>query len=157
MPSFIRSPKDFVSGLLFLLIGLAAMLIASDYPMGKAVRMGPGYYPMVLSGLLVIVGLACMIKSLATTGPALERVQFKPLILITVSVVLFGLLLRNAGMVVALAVSIYLSSLASSRFTVKAATITFVLLTLFCWGVFIKALSLPIPLVGPWFSALGLS
>lgn len=157
MPSFIRSPKDFVSGLLFLLIGLAAMAIASDYPMGKAIRMGPGYYPMVLSGLLVIVGLACMIKSLATNGPALERVQFKPLILITVSVVLFGLLLRNAGMVVALAVSIYLSSLASSRFTIKAATVTFVLLTLFCWGVFIKALSLPIPLFGPWFSALGLS
>lgn len=157
MPSFIRSPKDFVSGLLFLLIGIAAMLIGSDYPMGKAVRMGPGYYPMVLAGLLSVVGLACMIKSLTTTGPALERVQFKPLILVTVSVVLFGVLLKHAGMVAALAVSIYLSSLASTRFTLKAATITFVLLTLFCWGVFIKALSLPIPLFGPWLNALGLS
>ena len=157
MPVFIRSQKDFVSGLLFLIIGLAAMAIGSDYPMGKAVRMGPGYYPMVLAGLLSIVGLACMIKALAVRGPALERVHFKPVILVTVSVLLFGLLLRHAGMVAALAVSIYLSSLASSRFTLKAATVTFVLLTLFCWGVFIKALSLPIPLVGPWFSALGLN
>ncbi|WP_158622864.1 tripartite tricarboxylate transporter TctB family protein [Aquabacterium soli] len=157
MPSFIRSPKDFISGLLFLIIGLAAMALGSDYPMGKAIRMGPGYYPMVLSGLLAIVGLACMLKALATRGPSLEPVHLKPLLLVTVSVVLFGLLLRHAGMVAALAVSIYLSSLASSRFTFKAATITFVLLTLFCWGVFIKALSLPIPLVGPWFSALGLS
>ena len=157
MPSFIRSQKDFVSGLLFLLIGLAAMAIASDYPMGKAVRMGPGYYPMVLGGLLSIVGLACMLKALATAGPALERVHLKPVLLVTVSVVLFGVLLRHAGMVAALAVSIYLSSFASSRFTFKAATITFVLLSVFCWGVFIKALSLPIPLVGPWFSALGLS
>ncbi len=157
MPSFIRSPKDFLSGLLFLLIGLAALYLGNDYPMGKAIRMGPGYFPMVLGGLLALVGFACMAKSLGgAQGPTLERVAFKPLLLITLAIVLFGVLLRQAGMLVALAVSLYISSYASSQFSWKAATLTFVLLSLFCWAVFIKALSLPIPLLGPWFSALGL-
>lgn len=157
MPAFITSPKDFVSGLLFVLIGAAALFIGSDYPFGKAVRMGPGYFPMVLAGLLALVGVACMAKSLATKGPPLERLALKPLVLVTVSVLLFGVLLRQAGLVAALAVSIAISSYASSKFSWKAAVLTFVLLTAFCYGVFLKALGLPIPLIGPWFGALGLN
>ena len=153
MASFIRDPKDFLSGLMFLSIGGAAIVLASDYPIGQAVRMGPGYFPVVLGGLLCLIGAICMIRSLIRPGTTpLEGLAVKPLLLVTLSTLLFGLLLRNAGMVAALAASIFVSSFASSKFTWKAAVLTFVLLTLFCYLVFAKALGLPITLLGPWIT-----
>lgn len=150
MASFIRNPKDFLSGVMFLAIGGAAVVIAQDYPMGQAVRMGPGYFPVVLGVLLCLIGAACVLRSLLAGGPPVGRLALKPLVLVTVSTLLFGLLLRNAGLLAALAASILLSSLASSKFSAKAAVLTVVLLSAFCYLVFLKALGLPAPLVGPW-------
>ena len=41
----IRHPKDFFAGLVFLGFGAGAIVIARGYPMGNAMRMGPGYFP----------------------------------------------------------------------------------------------------------------
>ena len=41
----IRHPKDFWSGMLFILIGIAAIIVGSRYNLGTAARMGPGYFP----------------------------------------------------------------------------------------------------------------
>lgn len=150
MVSFIRDPKDFLSGLMFLGFGGTAIFLAQDYDMGKAVRMGPGYFPTFLGGLLCLVGLGCVLRSLVRPGEAMGRLAFKPLLLVVVSTVLFGLLLRNAGLVAALAASILLSALASSQFSAKATALTIVGLTAFCYLVFLKGLGLPIPILGPW-------
>lgn len=153
MASFIRNPKDFLSGLMFLAFGGSAIFIAQDYPMGQAVRMGPGYFPVVLGALLCLVGAVCVVRALfigTGSGEPTARLAFKPLLLVTVSTLVFGLLLRHAGLIAALAVSIALSSVASSKVTVKAIVLTIVLLTAFCWLVFLKALGLPIPVIGPW-------
>ena len=50
--SLIRHPKDFYSGLIFIGFGLAAIIIGSNYAMGTAARMGPGYFPRILGILL---------------------------------------------------------------------------------------------------------
>lgn len=150
MASFIRNPKDFLSGLMFLAFGGSAILLAQDYPMGQAIRMGPGYFPTVLGVLLCLVGAVCVVRSLMAAGTPVERIAIKPLLLVTVSTLVFGVLLRNAGLIAALAASILISSAASSKFTVKAAALTIVLLTAFCYLVFLKALGLPIPVLGPW-------
>lgn len=150
MASFIRDPKDFLSGLMFLGFGGAAIFFGQDYEVGKAVRMGPGYFPLFLSALLCLVGVACVLRSLARSGEPVPRLALKPLILVVVSTLVFGLLLRHAGLVAALAASILLSSLASAQFSIKAAATTIVLLSAFCYLVFLKALGLPIPLIGPW-------
>ena len=150
MASFIRNPKDFLSGLMFLAFGGSAIFIAQDYEMGQAVRMGPGYFPTVLGVLLCLVGAVCVVRSLSTAGAPVERIALKPLLLVTVSTLVFGLLARNAGLVAALAAAILISSVASSKFTIKAAALTIVLLTAFCYLVFLKALGLPIPVIGPW-------
>jgi predicted membrane protein len=118
--------------------------------MGQAVRMGPGYFPTFLGGLLCLVGAACMLRSLRLDGTPVEKLAFKPLILVAVSVLVFGLLARNAGLVAALATSILISSMASSQFTARTTALTIVLLTAFCYLVFIKGLGLPIPVIGPW-------
>jgi hypothetical protein len=150
MVSFIRDPKDFLSGLMFLGFGGAAIFLGQDHDMGKAVRMGPGYFPTFLGGLLCLVGLGCLLRSLVRPGEAMGRLAFKPLLLVVVSTVVFGLLLRNAGLVAALAASILLSALASSQFSAKAMALTIVGLTAFCYLVFLKGLGLPIPILGPW-------
>jgi hypothetical protein len=151
--SFIRNPKDFLSGLMFLAFGGGAIFLGQDYEVGKAIRMGPGYFPLVLGGLLCIVGAACVLRSLVLQGSHIGKLAFKPLLLVVVSTLVFGVLLRNAGLVAALAVSILLSALASSQFSARSTAVTIVLLTAFCYLVFIKGLGLPIPVFGPWLGA----
>lgn len=150
MAGFIRDPKDFLSGLMFMGFGGAAIVLGQDYEMGRAVRMGPGYFPVLLGGLLCIVGAACLLRSLLRPGEPVGRLAVKPLLLVVVSTLVFGLLLRNAGLVAALAVSILLSAMASSQFSRKTTALTIVGMTTFCYLVFLKGLGLPIPVLGPW-------
>ncbi len=150
MPNFIRNPKDFLSGLMFLGFGGGAIVLRQDYEVGQAIRMGPGYFPLVLGALLCLVGAACVARSLVLAGAPLEKLAFKPLILVVVSTLVFGVLLRNAGLLAALAASILISSMASSQFSKRTTALTIVLLTAFCYLVFLKGLGLPIPVLGPW-------
>lgn len=152
MPSFIRSPKDFLAGLMFIVIGLVAVFIARDYAFGSAVRMGPGYFPTFLGGLLAVVGLVCIVESLSSQGTPLEKIAFKPLVLVCLSTVLFGVMLRNAGIVFAIACMVFISAYASIKFRWMVAMRIFVIMTLFCYLVFVKALGLPMPLLGTWLS-----
>lgn len=150
MANFIRHPKDFLSGLMFAGIGGGAIFLGQDYEMGEAVRMGPGYFPTFLGAMLCLVGLVCVIRSLRLQGTPVGKLALKPLILVTLSILVFGLLLRHAGLVAALATTLLLSAMASSQFGIKQTVLTIVLLTAFCYLVFIKGLGLPIPLIGPW-------
>ena len=49
--------KDLWAGLMLIAIGAAAVLVARNYPFGTALRMGPGFFPVILGGLLVLFGL----------------------------------------------------------------------------------------------------
>ena len=152
MPSVIRSPKDFLAGLMFIVIGLIAVFIARDYSFGSAVKMGPGYFPTILGGLLAAIGVACIVESLRAKGAALEKIVFKPMVLVCVSTLLFGLMLRNAGMVFAIAFLIFMSAYASVKFRWVVALCIFIIMALFCYLVFVKALGLPMPLLGTWLT-----
>lgn len=152
MKVLIRSPKDFGAGLLYAGIGGAAVLIASDYGMGSSSRMGPGYFPVVLGSLLLLIGLASLIRSFFVEGEPIGAVAWKGLALVTVATILFGALLRPAGLVVALAVFILTSASASVKFRIDwRALALMAALILFCALVFVKGLGLPVPLVGSWF------
>ena len=58
-----RNAKDFWTGLVYVLIGSAAFYLSRDYGMGTAVKMGPAYFPTVLSGLLILIGSISIIRS----------------------------------------------------------------------------------------------
>ena len=64
----IRHPKDFVAGLLFVAVGIAAIVIAANYPLGTAARMGPGYFPRILGILLILLGSALALRALRLQG-----------------------------------------------------------------------------------------
>ncbi|HEX9171809.1 MAG TPA: tripartite tricarboxylate transporter TctB family protein [Telluria sp.] len=150
MPAFIRHPKDFWTGIIFLFFGLSAVIIGRDYPMGSAGRMGPAYFPTVLGGLLALIGLIGVVRSFVRTGEAVGKFYVKEIVLILSAVLLFGLLMRGAGLVPAALVLILMSAYASPKFVWKEAILLAVGLAVFAVLVFVKLLGLPMPIFGPW-------
>ncbi|MBK9245095.1 MAG: tripartite tricarboxylate transporter TctB family protein [Burkholderiales bacterium] len=137
----IRHQKDFWSGVMFLVVGLAFAGFAQRYDLGAAQRMGPGYFPTVLGGLLAFLGLVIAIKGLAREEPGsdIERFHFGPLAVVLGAVALFALLLRPAGLVAALLVLIGVSAYASHEFRLReviplAAFLVVLVLAVFIWG-----------------------
>jgi len=146
----IRAPRDFGSGILFLSFAVAALGLASRYPLGSASRMGPGYVPILLGAALALIGMACVVRSFVRDGEPISGLAWKPLCYVTLSTILFGALIRGAGVALALVVLVLLSASASRLFHWPAATALASGLALFCVFVFIRALGLPIPIVGSW-------
>src|SRR6185295_9990012 len=112
----IRNPKDFWIGLIYIFFGSSAILIARDYSLGTAIKMGPAYFPTILGGLLVLIGVVSVIRSFIVAGIPIGAFGFKGLGLVTLSVVVFGFLVRGAGLVVALPLLVIISAYASIRF-----------------------------------------
>ncbi len=143
---FIRSPKDFWAGILFIAFGTAAIAIAVNYPVGTAGRMGPGYFPRGLGGLLVFIGLILALKALRTTGAPIGFGDLRPLVIVLGSIALFGLVAPYFGMVVATVVLIIVSSFASHEFRLRTAIISAILLAIFSVVAFGYGLNLQLPL-----------
>ena len=152
MSSFIKGPKDFWTGLAYFGIGAIAFWIARDYAFGSASRMGAGYFPTVLSGLLMFFGVLSLVRGLTKPGAPFGNFALKPAVIITASTVAFGVLLPRAGLIIALVVLILGSASASTKFRFEPrAALAALGLIAFCVLVFIKGLGLPMPLFGSWF------
>lgn len=153
MPQMIRNPKDFWSGVMFVTVGAVAVLVAHHYPMGSALRMGPAYFPTVLGVLLTLVGAAAIVRGVTRPGDTLGRFAWRDLSLILSSTVLFGILIRGAGLVAAVLAVVLVGAFASTRFRWGYALLLAFGLAAFCTLLFIIALGLPIPVIGPWFGS----
>ncbi len=148
--SFIRSPKDVLAGLLFIaLAGLFAWQ-ANLLPMGSSVRMGPGYFPMILSGLMGVLGLIVLINGFRFSAEGATGIAWRGLILLTLAALFFGAFLRPLGFLPALAGTVFLSALGSQKFHIVTALAITGVMVVFSWAVFIWGLGLPIQLIGPW-------
>src|SRR5437879_13720115 len=95
--AIIRHPKDFFAGLIFVAFGIAAIVIGSNYPLGTAARMGPGYFPRILGILLILLGAALTLRALRLKGGSLPRWKWRPTLVVSGSVVLFGLIVTHVG------------------------------------------------------------
>jgi hypothetical protein len=144
--SFIRNPKDFYSGLIFVAFGIAAIVIGSNYALGTAARMGPGYFPRILGIMLVLLGAALSLRALRSQGSPIAAWKWRPTLIVLGSVVLFGVMVNTAGMVLSTIVLIVLSSAGSHEFRPKEALISGVLLAALAVGVFVIGLKLQLPI-----------
>ena len=147
----IRSSKDFYAGLLYVFFGASAFVIARDYTMGTAFRMGPAYFPTVLSVLLIVIGVASVIRAFIVPGTPVGRMALSGLLWVTASVMMFGFLVHGAGLVVALPLLVVSSASASAKFRWRPTIAMAVGITIFCVLVFLKGLGIPLPVIGPWF------
>ncbi len=148
----IRAPKDFWSGIMFLAFAAVAMLTARGYSLGTAGRMGPGYFPMLLGGVLGGLGLVLIARSLVLTGEAVGKIQVLPLAIIVAGSVLFGILIQRLGLVISLIVVVVVSALASRESRPVEFIALALVLAAFSWAVFVLLLKLPLPL---WPEFLG--
>jgi putative tricarboxylic transport membrane protein len=152
LPALIRGPKDFWTGVIYVLFGGIAFWIARDYGFGTASRMGPGYFPTVLSALLVLIGVISVVRSFIVPGEPLGSFALKAGFLIILSTVLFGYLINRAGLIVALLALVLVSAAASEKFAFDwKAILGLGVLIAFCALVFVWGLGVPMPLLGSWF------
>jgi len=145
----IRNVKDFLAGLMFIAFGAAAVGLAQSYNMGTAARMGPGYFPTVLGGVLAAIGVLILMESFVVEGEGPKNISFRPLFMVLLSTVLFGVLLRPLGLVLALFALIVVSALGGHEFKWKEVIVLFVILAVGSVAVFVWGLQLQFP-IWPW-------
>ena len=152
MSTRIKNEKDFWTGVLYIGFAALALWVGRGYAFGSASRMGPGYFPRVLAGLLIFFGVLALIRGLRCSAPPIGPIAWKAAPIVLLSMVAFALLLERAGLVISLVVLILGSASASPRFRFEwRAALLAIGLVVFCVLVFSKGLGLPMPLFGSWF------
>lgn len=144
----IKSQRDFASGLLFLVVGVAFAWGATEYSFGTSARPGPGYFPFGLGILLALLGALVLFKALTLEsegGDPIGDIAWRPLLIIVAAVTVFGLALPRLGLIVTLPLLITLAALAGKQFHWRDVLISSVVLTAGSWALFILGLKLTIP------------
>jgi len=152
----IGHPKDFWGGVLFAVIGLLFAVIAygikplgiPGYAMGVPARMGPAFFPFYLGALLFVLGVIIAVGGFRHTGPdeKFPRFHWKPIFFILGAVLMFGLILKTVGMLIAGILLVVFAGFGSAQFSLKRSLILALSLVTFCALVFVYGLKLPIPL-----------
>ena len=145
----IKSQRDFFSGLMFLVVGVVFAVGATNYSMGSSARPGAGYFPLILSVIMAILGAVVLFKSLTIEtegGDPVGSFAWRPLLVIVASIAVFGLALPRLGMFMTIPLLIVMVSFAGDDFSWKGVIATAVVLTLGSWVIFIWGLNLTIPL-----------
>jgi len=143
----LRNNKDFWAGLVFAGTGAAAMFIARHYPFGTTLRMGPGYFPRVLGGILILFGIYVMARGLRSNEKIQGNWSLRALIVLPLSTVLFGVLMELAGFIPALAVLIFVSAASGREFKLKEVLLLTIFLGVLSVVMFVWGLGLPYPLI----------
>ena len=142
--------KDLSAGLLF--IAVAALFAAGtmELDLGTPLRLGPGAFPLLLAGVLALLGLIIIAQAFRHPSAPVVAIPWRGIVLIVLAPVVFGLTVRGFGLVVSIALVVVVSAFASHRMSLKLAIALTIGLTVFCVLVFNVGLGLPLRLVGPW-------
>lgn len=148
-----RSLPDLLAGGVFVLIGGAFAVGALGYELGTPLRMGPGYFPLLVAAIVTVLGLAIVVKGLIAgevlpSGP----VPWRAIAAIVLAILFFGGTVRGLGFVPASAVTALLTTMASARVRPLEALAVAAGLTVAATLIFVVGLQLRIPLWGPWLS-----
>jgi hypothetical protein len=145
----IKSLRDFLSGLMFMVMGVVFAIGATNYTMGSSAEPGAGYFPLILSVLLTVLGAIVLFKSLTIEtegGDPIGTVAWRPLIAIVGAVALFGVAIKPLGLLLSVPMLVLITSLGADRFKWQGVVIGAVVLTFLSWGGFVLGMKLAIPL-----------
>ena len=143
----LKNNRRFLAGVMFIGIGAIAMYIAREYPMGSALRMGPGYFPIVLSGVMIVFGVAMMVQGVMKPEQIEGNWSLRALAILPIATVIFGVLMEHAGFLPALIVLIVVSAYAGREFKLFEVLLLAAGITAGSWALFIWGLGLPYPLI----------
>ena len=146
-----RNNRDFFAGLVYIGLGAVGMWIARDYPFGSALRMGPGYFPTVLGGIMIVFGIMVLLMGIKNNEKMKGTWSIRALIMLPLATGVFGFVMEHAGFIPALALLIPMSAASGPEFKWGEIILLTIGLLVICTGVFIYGLGLPYPLIkGLW-------
>jgi hypothetical protein len=154
MANGLEKPRDVMGGLVVTAIGAGFFLLGRELEMGSSFRMGPGYFPTILSLLMMALGvvMAALAWRARPEEGAFGHVPWRGLLLVVGATAFFGLSLRGLGLGLVL-VLVVLATAWASRYATWRSSVPLALgIAVFCSVLFIRGLGLPLPLVGPWLS-----
>lgn len=145
----IKSQRDFYSGLMFAAVGIGYAIGSTHYPLGTSATPGPGYFPLILSVAMAILGAVVLINSLVIDtedGEPVGAIAWRPLLVIVFTIVMFAVTMPRLGLILSIPLLIICASLAGDEFGWMGVLIASVVLTIGSYLVFIKGLGLIMPL-----------
>ena len=149
----IRNHRDFGAGIMYIVIGLFFAILATQYQMGTAAKMGPGYFPFWLGLLMTLLGVLVLLRSFSAKA-IIEKIppfNWRIIGLITGSVLIYGVLLPKMGFLVSVVALVFMSASASHEFHWKGTLVNAIFLTVFTYSVFVLGLKLQFPLLPVFF------
>jgi hypothetical protein len=141
----VRSPQDLGAGAVFLLIGAAGAWFGHDLAFGTAARMGPGYFPVLLSWLIILIGVIVAMRGLTIEGPAIEPMHLRPILFVVAAVLMFGYLIDTIGLALTAIVLTIVAAYARRDASLGETLLLGAGLAIFAVLVFAYALSQPLP------------
>jgi hypothetical protein len=141
----IKSPQDIGAAVVFMGIGLAGLYFGSDLAFGSAGRMGPGYFPMILSSLILGIGVIVGLKALTIEGPPIEAMHLRPILVVVAAILAFGYLIDRIGLALTAALLTVMAGFARRDVNLLETALLAVGLALFSVGLFVYGLSQPFP------------
>jgi hypothetical protein len=141
----VKSPQDFGAGLVFVAIGLAGLYFGRELAFGTSARMGPGYFPTLLSLLIIAIGLVVGFKGVTVEGPPIEPVQLRPIAFIIASILIFGVLIDSVGLALTAVVLTVFAGYARREVNLTETVLLGVGLALFTVIVFVYVLGQALP------------
>ena len=164
----IKNERDFWSGLMFVVLGVACAVFASHDAMGPACAAedpcaaslwarlaqlsaapGPGYFPLALGLLLALLGAFVLFKSLTIEsegGEPIGTFAWRPLLALAVAVALFGATVGRTGLALGVPILVVVCSFGADTFHWKAVLANAIVLTFVAWALFVWTLKLRIPM-----------
>jgi hypothetical protein len=150
----IKKPQDMGAAVLFLLIGIAGLWFGRNYAVGTAARMGPGYFPMMLSWMLIVFGIIVGAGSFVLEGEPISPGKARSTLLILAAILVFGLLVESAGLAIATIAVIIVSAIATPEAKWKEYVPLSLVMAVGCVLVFVYLLRQaipPFPELSDWF------
>ncbi|HEX5932752.1 MAG TPA: tripartite tricarboxylate transporter TctB family protein [Pseudorhizobium sp.] len=153
MARYLRN-KDVLAGLVFLLLAGIVIYGAMDLQLGTSLRMGPGYFPLVLSGCLVLLALLTIAGGVrnATEENAVAPLAWSRLLIVTASVFVFIVGLRGLGFPITVFLTVFIASAASRDFKLVTSILLSAIVTAGAWLIFVWSLGLPFQALGTWLA-----
>lgn len=147
--------KDLTAGLVFIAVAAMFALGTRELELGTPRGLGPGAFPLLLSGVLGLLGLAIAVRAFRGAPGPIANLPWRAILMVVAAPVVFALTIRGLGLVIAIALVVAIGAYASQRMSWRLAASLTIGLTVFCLLVFNLGLGLPIRLVGTWLRGIG--
>jgi hypothetical protein len=150
-----KAPRDLGASFVMVIIGATGLYFGAELTMGTAGRMGPGYFPRLLSWLIIAIGLFVGSMSFSVEGPPIEAPKFRPMVFVMVSIIVFGFLMSGItisnyqvpgiGLLVTAIVIVVIAGMARPQFSLKESLLLGIGLSIATVLIFVYALGQALP------------